>query len=572
MIDVQQEGGFKHHLNWLGTTREYNFKFSLLFVIGDIEGNNHLCSKIKSPGTSDGRIDRGCSCRVENADNPDYICRPTTVKEIENALKTGDPNVYHHRYSIYLVKNAFRNVCFGGDKYGIYGNTPGETLHMWNQGLFAYAEEHLFAYLPDRQQEELDEIIAIISTECNHQSERSMPRTHFKYGISSMTKVRGQEKSGVLFLLVLSFHCAIGKAFWLRTYHSRNDLTNFRKLFEQILCYEEWLKQDEFSKASLVEYDKAIRTLMELYKATIRRSTGNGLKIPKFHAVLHTIRDMKRFGAPSNFSGAPCESNMKAHVKQPSDTTQLRPSVFVYQVGSRVADSLVLQKAQSALMKDSDSNEPVNPRQINHHGKSFLLRQWVEGTDEHRLDDFNKPLTCTFLLPYVKNQLESLFTSVLPDGTECFNGIPCFTEINRKGTIFRGSFTYRSLDPWHDWVYISYKCGPLNNLQDQHILGQIMFFVDMSGIPTENPSPFQPGIYAIIRSLKEEEKDVPNSTLLSYGTKDCIANTDDPRYEIIDVERFVGPAFVIPDIGNVQSPNKVFVVPSRKKWHNYFNV
>ena len=244
----------------------------------------------------------------------------------------------------------------------------------------------------------------------------------------------------------------------------------------------------------------------------------------------------------------------------------------MYQVGSRVADSLVLQKAQSALMKDSNSAQPVNSRQINHHGKSFLLHQWIEISGVHHINDFNRPVTCTLLLPYVKNQLESLFTSVLPGGTKCFNGIPCFIEINRKGTIFRSSFTYRSLDAWHDWVYISYKCGTSNNLQDQNILGQIMFFVDLSAISPINSTPFQPGIYAIIRSLKEEKKDVQNSTLLLYGTKDCIANNNDPKYEIIDVESFVGPAFVIPDIGNVQSPNKVFVVPSRKKWHNYFNI
>ena len=38
----------------------------------------------------------------------------------------------------------------------------------------------------------------------------------------------------------------------------------------------------------------------------------------------------------------------------------------------------------------------------------------------------------------------------------------CFTELNRKGTVFRAHPNYRGKGPWYDWVWIPFKMNDRN--------------------------------------------------------------------------------------------------------------
>ena len=53
----------------------------------------------------------------------------------------------------------------------------------------------------------------------------------------------------------------------------------------------------------------------------IKRS-GNGLKIPKFHLMLHLVRNICRHGAVPNYDGSRPESIAKELAKTPGIRTQ----------------------------------------------------------------------------------------------------------------------------------------------------------------------------------------------------------------------------------------------------------
>jgi hypothetical protein len=169
----------------------------------------------------------------------------------------------------------------------------------------------------------------------------------------------------------------------------------------------------------------------------------------------------------------------------------------------------------------------------------------------------------------------NLFANVMEDNDACngenANGdplwpeivIPCFTEHKIEGQIYRAHPSYRDTGPWHDWVTVEYY-----DPQERaffNVIGQIMFFVDLR----ENVIPFmsqvegvtEAGTYAVIHSLESEPMPMPDSCLLSTGTR---AKT----YNLVNTASFKDTAFVTDNVG---CPRKsVVVIRPNKEWANLF--
>ena len=61
-----------------------------------------------------------------------------------------------------------------------------------------------------------------------------------------MSKIKGQEKSGVLIIVLISMIVTKGKIFWSKT---KRDIPNIKMwilLIESILCFEQWVYLPEF--------------------------------------------------------------------------------------------------------------------------------------------------------------------------------------------------------------------------------------------------------------------------------------------------------------------------------------
>ena len=134
LVKTQREGGFDHTLRYKGQCYDLHFKIPVAFVVGDCAGHNKLCGRYGSHRGDIYRLCRDCDCSPEDSDNPNIKCKRTKQATIQ-ALVDQEDYEGLHQMSQHYVKNAFHDVCFGGDPYGIYGSTPVEVLHSIQLGL-----------------------------------------------------------------------------------------------------------------------------------------------------------------------------------------------------------------------------------------------------------------------------------------------------------------------------------------------------------------------------------------------------------------------------------------------------
>ena len=89
---------------------------------------------------------------------------------------------------------------------------------------------------------------------------------------------------------------------------------------------------------------------MRQLRLLVRHENNKGLKVGKFHEMLHVIRDIELFEPPSGYDGRPGESSHK-DIKKCAVKTQRRKNMFEYQTGYQIYENLLVCKASSILAK-----------------------------------------------------------------------------------------------------------------------------------------------------------------------------------------------------------------------------
>ena len=64
-------------------------------------------------------------------------------------------------------------------------------------------------------------------------------------------------------------------------------------------------------RSDVVRLKEKHRFIMYIMRNVAKRSKGMGLKIMKFHAILHLVEDILLFGVPSEFDTGAQESHHK---------------------------------------------------------------------------------------------------------------------------------------------------------------------------------------------------------------------------------------------------------------------
>ena len=340
-------------------------KVPIAFIIGDCEGHDKLCGRFGTHHLENAMVCRDCDCSTNDLDDPNVSCSPMLVERIQNLAGDLDglKQISHHN-----IQNAFDGLCFGGDNEGIHGCSPPEMLHLYQQGLYKYALSAFFQLMTNQQKSLFDNLVSEISQVCCRQSDRSFPRFRFPKGVSNLTKFTAAEQVAVVLLCFIAlcskkFRTLMQKHAGKGVYVVDNDVVDlcrgFAILFEQMLVVESWINSEIHSKVQVTnEAPQIISHFMENYKATVNRTTGNGLKIPKFHQLKHMPRYILKFGSPQNFSTSRCESHHIVMSKQPAKYAQKRDSCFESQVGSRIVDNIVLLQANQMLLQSAV--EPVS--------------------------------------------------------------------------------------------------------------------------------------------------------------------------------------------------------------------
>jgi hypothetical protein len=331
-----------------GGAGKLNLKFPVSYVIGDIKGLSTLCGMYGNSNCN--LIHWACNCSFEASDNPDVKCTRLEWHEICNLVDNRDKERLQ-ALSQHMVDNAFYKVQFCDDVYGIHGCTPVGSLHALQLGLFQYYLEGLMSVFHYKKNKicAFDDLAKVISSHCAHQSDRTYPTTSFTHGITTTARTMASNMTGILFVLSIGFVSEMGRTIFNKAFADDvHKVQGYQQLVEWLLCFEAYVGETSYRVGSLQSDEAQIRTLMRYYKEIIARTDGNGLKLPKFHQVVHYARDIERLGPPRAYNEGRPESNLKDFAKRPAEVTQKRVATVSQQAGTRMVEHLVIEHAYNA--------------------------------------------------------------------------------------------------------------------------------------------------------------------------------------------------------------------------------
>ena len=607
---LQDAGGFSWKLRYKGETYDVEFIPFILFVKGDgVECDKH-CGHYTSRMEGVRQLCRYCTIPNEETDNPwkrydrksPQMIHPLVLEEELEALKA---------ISQQCIDNTWYKLKFGlHNDLGIHGAAPIDVLHWLNIGKFGYTRNNLFDQLgkDSKLQKAFNTVCTSVGMLMSRQSNRDMPRTQFTKGVQA-GKMTGHEMSGVLLTIAGAFRTQEGRT-KLRVLAQGDKALNFNpagiklwaELIERQLQFEAWLNRDELSIEEVKLLDVKIRDLMQMEKDVGHRTEGMGFRTWNFHATSHVAEDILDFGVPENMNTS---SNESHHIptKTAAKRTQRQAATFDEQCGNQIHNMLAidfamteitedrcvwkylerladtLRQAQSEItdeeIQDDNQYDQITgevlyeaPKVVDNNtillgGTMVELWQNEDNLPEYKvISRMKNRQKFKYHTDFVRAAHGILQARCLPYGIDT---LQIYTEHKRQGQIFRGS-PYFMGKQWMDWVMADFG-------DDGIFPCQIWGFVDLRHLPVEDDEQ-EPAICAIVESLNEVKtpSEANLSRLFVPYTKQIKENNDgtwERSFWICDVESFLEPTTVIPDIGNIDDTAYLRLKP-RHEWADDF--
>ena len=88
-------------------------------------------------------------------------------------------------------------------------------------------------------------------------------------------------------------------------------IDDWQWLLDTLLQMEAWLKSDKLKISHIKRAQRKLRYVMYVIKKVGKRCKGNGLKIMKYHGMVHMAQDILNFGVPMEYDTGSCEQNHK---------------------------------------------------------------------------------------------------------------------------------------------------------------------------------------------------------------------------------------------------------------------
>ena len=147
-----------------------------------------------------------------------------------------------------------------------------------------------------------------------------------------------------------------------------------------------------------------------------------------------------------------------------------------------------------------------------------------------------------------------------------------YSVLTRNGCIFRGTNDYAS-KVWRDWVLVDW------GEDEGHLPNRIWGFVDLRHLPDDFDAHYgsisvTPGIYAVVENSRfavERRLTFPSKLFCAIEKQVVrIVNNQVEKllFLLADIEAFVEPLAVIPDIGG--RPNRYLLLRNRHLWAEDF--
>jgi hypothetical protein len=492
-----------------------NLYMPLQFIIGDVEGGDILCSRWKYYGKCE-RLCRTCDVSTDGAADTTQECTRIRLDDIKHLLATNDTKQLK-----YMAQrpglNSFYDIDCGNDPYGVFSMIHSEGLHAIEIGLIPYMLEILMKDLKPKRCGDLDRLVQRFYDEPRQHAQENFPRYIWKDGVTNLSQLTGQEKVGKMYAITLVALTLEGQEFFCK-YLPGGRITWERMLyvFQQILCYWSWLKEETFwatnDLESMENATAAIKVMMRQIQVLWPRQWGLEWNLTKLHEQFHIPFDIFRHGAHHNVHSGPQEHNHLAQ-KRAALNTQRRKILLDLQTGERVIDRLIISYAYDMIINHTNpSTEPINNSlngissvstkgHIQFFQNSTGPRNEMDGGVFWNNTNYN-PYSIPLINHIFSLLAKSYFANYSQDhiNTRGHSGrqlqIPIFSEYKRDGVSYRCHPYYRSFKPHYDWSYIRWE-DPNNEGSFKDNIAQILLFYE---------SPIDSLIYAIIHSVKERSE------------------------------------------------------------------
>ena len=579
-VEIQNKG-FKWDLFYNNTIyRDVEFIPFVPFIKCDTDEADKLCGSYTFRGKHVAQLCRYCQCPTKKSDDfrADY---PSKTKPQIQALVNQGNMVRLKALSQQYIDNATYKLRFGlHNSQGVHGATPLEMLHALLLGIFKYLRDEFFRRLGEKSKlaTDFDALAKLVGGMLSRQSCRNKPKTKFSNGIRK-GKLMAKEYTGVLLVMLVVLRTQIGNDLVAQRSKEFGPtfLADWIMVIETLLQWEEWMKKDIIYKKHIRAARDKHRYIMYLIKKVAQRTKGMGLKITKFHAILHLANDILYFGVPMEVDTGVNESHHKPNI-QAAHLTQKDRKTFEIQTANRIEEMDLLELAAEeiagrALWHYFDGyDEPlVEPTEQDHEpvtgGAAFRVGKGPNGVPTITSVRKDKGKSARFMM----EEALLYFVNGLQDAVkDHYEEVLLFTFHKRKGQIFRSSANFRG-GVWRDWVYVDWG-------RDGLLPNKIWGFVNLMQIPPNKHikygglSRVTPGIYAIVESAKFVEPD-DNTDLVFTLETDCHfvdGKVEGLKFYLADVEAFAEPAIVIPDVGG--SPNRYLCLHNRSEWAKLFEM
>ena len=468
----------------------------LQFIIGDVEGGDQLCSRQSYRGKACKRLCRTCDVSTANAARTDLKCTRIRVADVQHLVanaSTDELAALHQRPGF----NSLYSIDCGGDPYGVFSMIHTEGLHALEVGLIPYMLEILIKELSKDSKNELDALVKRLLHHPKQHGYAPFPRLIWQDGVTTMTHLTGDQKVGKMFAIVTVALTLEGEQYFTAILPTEEG--TWRKMvyvFQQILCYWAWLKQDKFWKANdPVACEAAaasIKIMMDQLQALWPRVDGLEWNLTKLHEQFHVAFDIHRHGNHKNVHSGPQEHN-HIDIKNAARHTQMNKTKLDLQTGRRVIERLVVQRAYDYVTETSAVVPIVATQYSPTVNASKAMYQFVRdartGPTNVRCSFDWKRAKHSGLVPL--HQVHVIRTLILtlfqmhanPPGNGEDNAvldIPFYTEYERNGFVYRAHPDYRGEGPYYDWANIKWHVAddPVTGLPiHQSFIARILGFI-----------------------------------------------------------------------------------------------
>ena len=549
-----------------------------------------LCCAKYAQRSSAQHICRKCHIPLQEAD--DHLAKYPlkTVKEIKKLVEEADLDGLRALSQTYL-KNAFYKVRFSqGNDRGIHGSCPSELLHAFLLGTFKYLRDIFFEMVGSSSEnaKQLNALAKIYGKLFSRQSDRTMPGTAFSKGIMA-GKLMAKDYRGVLLIILAIVRSSHGRTILKRKKVFRDAhetaLDDWILLVELMLEWEAYLNEPRMQIKHVKRLEKKHRYIMYIMRRVAQRTKGMGLKLLKFHTILHIWEDIIECGVPLELDTSANEMHHKPS-KFASTLTQRAADTFNFQTAKRLCEFDMLDLAMEEINNDRrmwDYYATYGPDSDEEDGSAGSSSPDIStGETQIRVYKDRKNRKCFEIMGRGVKHVSQWATDLvdflwgLQELTSTWGpaqSLPIYTCHRRNGQIFRGHPNYRGKGPWRDWVWVDWGAG--YGKLPSHIWCFVVIERCPSGRnrPEYGGIPLKNGTYAVVETtqLEDDEMEVGRSDLMMPVLKDVDLNTGQMvgrQFYLADVEAFADPCCIVPDIGGKE--NRYFVVKPRNQWSSLF--